>query len=33
MFESAGLLRVKDVTFENERRHMVAFVGRRAGSS
>jgi uncharacterized protein YbaR (Trm112 family)/2-polyprenyl-3-methyl-5-hydroxy-6-metoxy-1,4-benzoquinol methylase len=29
MFESAGLQGVKDVTFDNERRHMVAFVGRR----
>jgi SAM-dependent methyltransferase len=29
MFETAGLSSVRDVTLENERRHMVAFVGRR----
>ncbi len=28
-FETAGLEAVKDVTFENEARHMVAFVGRK----
>jgi 2-polyprenyl-3-methyl-5-hydroxy-6-metoxy-1,4-benzoquinol methylase/uncharacterized protein YbaR (Trm112 family) len=27
MFEGAGLKDVKDVTFDNEKRHMVAFVG------
>jgi 2-polyprenyl-3-methyl-5-hydroxy-6-metoxy-1,4-benzoquinol methylase len=27
MFEAAGLIEVKDVTFDNEKRHMVAFVG------
>jgi len=27
MFEGAGLLSVRDVTFENEARHMVAFLG------
>jgi hypothetical protein len=32
MFASAGLREVKDVTLANERRHMVAFVGRVAGS-
>ena len=29
MFEGAGLVGVKDVTFDNEKRHMVAFVGTR----
>jgi hypothetical protein len=33
MFESAGLRGVKDVTLQNERRHMVAFVGERAEHS
>ena len=28
-FKAAGLGDVKDVTFENEARHMVAFVGRK----
>jgi SAM-dependent methyltransferase len=31
-FEGAGLTEVKDVTFENEARHMVAFVGRKPGA-
>lgn len=31
MFESAGLLDIRDVTLANEARHMVAFVGRNDG--
>jgi hypothetical protein len=30
-FRAAGLEQVKDVTFANEARHMVAFVGRKPG--
>jgi 2-polyprenyl-3-methyl-5-hydroxy-6-metoxy-1,4-benzoquinol methylase/uncharacterized protein YbaR (Trm112 family) len=32
-FKAKGLEQVKDVTFENEARHMVAFVGRKPGAA